>query len=173
MMNIKVMKKQFNSGMCFVCGFQNDLGLKTMFYELENKSLCALATLRDIHQGYPGRVHGGVAASILDETIGRAMMAYSGEDVWGVTRSLNIKYKKPVPYNEELRIVGKITMSNGMMYEGEGYILLPDDTIAVEAKGRYVQMSLEKISTMDPHNEEEWVMLENENDPKEIKILQW
>ncbi len=170
-MKVKITKKQFNSAMCIVCGFQNSLSLKTEFYELENKSLCALATLKEIHQGYPGRVHGGITASLLDETIGRAMMPYTGKDIWGVTRSLNVKYKKPVPYNEEIKIIGKITSQNGIIFEGEGYILLPDNTIAVEAQGKFVQMSLEKISSLDPHNKEEWTLIKNTNDPKEIEIL--
>ena len=92
-MELKVLNKQNNSRMCLVCGFKNDLSLKAEFYELEDKSLCALVTFKDVHQGYPSRVHGGILAAILDETIGRAMMPYTGEDKWGVTMTLTTKYK--------------------------------------------------------------------------------
>ena len=102
-MELKVLNKQNNSRMCLVCGFKNDLSLKAEFYELEDKSLCALVTFRDVHQGYPSRVHGGILAAILDETIGRAMMPYTGEEKWGVTMTLTTKYKKPVPINEQIR----------------------------------------------------------------------
>lgn len=87
-MELKILNKQNNSRMCLVCGFKNDLSLKAEFYELEDKSLCALVKFKDVHQGYPARVHGGILAAILDETIGRAMMPYTGEEKWGVTISL-------------------------------------------------------------------------------------
>ena len=163
-MELKVLNKQNNSRMCLVCGFKNDLSLKAEFFELEDKSL------KDYHQGYPGRVHGGILAAILDETIGRAMMPYTGEDKWGVTTTLTTKYKKPVPINEEIRIIGKITYGNGRMYEGEGYILLNDDTVAVTAKGNYICMSLEQIAEMDPNNEEDWYVEKKETDPQTIAI---
>lgn len=169
-MELKVLNKQNNSRMCLVCGFKNDLSLKAEFFELEDKSLCALVTFKDHHQGYPGRVHGGILAAILDETIGRAMMPYTGEDKWGVTTTLTTKYKKPVPINEEIRIIGKITYGNGRMYEGEGYILLNDDTVAVTAKGNYICMSLEQIAEMDPNSEEDWYVEKKETDPQTIAI---
>lgn len=169
-MELKVLNKQNNSRMCIVCGFKNDLSLQAEFYELEDKSLCALVTFKDAHQGYPSRVHGGILAAILDETIGRAMMPYTGEDKWGVTMTLTTKYKKPVPINEEIRIIGKITSGDGRIFEGEGYILLNDDKVAVTAKGTYICMSLEKIAEMDPNNEEDWALEKKETDPKIINI---
>lgn len=169
-MKLKVLRKQFNSRMCFVCGFKNDLGLQSRFYELEDKSLCALVTFKDFHQSYPGRLHGGIAASILDETIGRAMMSYSGRNVWGVTMSLNIKYKKPVPLGVDLKVVGKITSTNGTVFEGSGKMYLPDGTVAVIADGRYLEMSIDKISDMDPENEEDWKVTNEISDPYEIEI---
>jgi acyl-coenzyme A thioesterase PaaI-like protein len=55
--------------MCFVCGQKNDFGLHATFYETQNNELAALITPSDQHQGYPGRMHGGIATTILDETI--------------------------------------------------------------------------------------------------------
>ncbi len=69
----KVTAKQHNSKMCFVCGLKNSSGLHASFYEVEGNQLVALFTPCDEHQGYPDRMHGGLAATILDETIGRAM----------------------------------------------------------------------------------------------------
>ena len=33
---MKVVKKQTNSYMCFICGIDNDSGLKANFYEMED-----------------------------------------------------------------------------------------------------------------------------------------
>jgi acyl-coenzyme A thioesterase PaaI-like protein len=59
--------------MCFVCGEKNDFGLRAKFYETDNNELVALINPSEQHQGYPGRMHGGIAATILDETMARSM----------------------------------------------------------------------------------------------------
>ena len=64
-MRLKVLKRQPNSKMCFVCGLDNKFGLKSRFYELEDNQLMAIFTAAEEHQGYPGRLHGGIAATIL------------------------------------------------------------------------------------------------------------
>ena len=71
-MKYKVLKKQNVGKMCFVCGTENNLGLKTDFYELENGELVGICKFKEGHQSFPGRGHGGVSAALLDETIGRA-----------------------------------------------------------------------------------------------------
>lgn len=74
--------------------------------------MVALFTPKDEHQSYPGRLHGGVASAILDETIGRAILNLYDVEIWGVTIELNVKFKKPIPLNQELKVVGRITSEN-------------------------------------------------------------
>ncbi len=149
------MRKQPNSKMCFVCGMKNVAGLKAFFYELEDGSVMARFTPQEIHQSYPGRLHGGVAAAILDETIGRALMVKYGETVWGVTAELRLRFHKAVPLGEELRVIGRITRDTRRIFEGEGELLLPDGTVAVSAYGKYIKLPLEQIADFDPE-EQEW-----------------
>jgi hypothetical protein len=66
-MKQKVLKKQNNSKMCFVCGMMNGFGLHANFYETDNNELVALIKPSDQHQGYPGRMHGGMVYKILDD----------------------------------------------------------------------------------------------------------
>ena len=141
----KVTSKQPNSADCFVCGLQNDKGLKAAFFETDTNEVVAVFTPHRLHQSYPGRVHGGVAACMLDETMGRAVQI-GQPDVWGVTVELSLAYKKPVPYDIELKCVGRITKENRLLFEAEGEILLPDGEVAVTAKGKYVKMSIDRIS---------------------------
>jgi acyl-coenzyme A thioesterase PaaI-like protein len=120
----RVLKKQNNSRMCFVCGLENEFGLKASFYETEAAELVALIHPAEVHQSYPGRMHGGVAAAVLDETIGRAITIGKDDQVWGVTVEFSLKYRKPIPLSEELRIVGRITKDGSRFFEGSGEILL-------------------------------------------------
>jgi acyl-coenzyme A thioesterase PaaI-like protein len=164
----KVTAKQHNSRMCFVCGLKNSSGLHASFYEVEGDQLVALFTPCEEHQGYPDRMHGGLAATILDETIGRAMNINQNE-IWGVTVEFNVRYKKPVPLDVELRVVGRITNQNRRLFEGTGEILLPSGEVAVEGRGKYIKLPLNEIADFD-YEEQEWKAVPEEGDPEEIEL---
>lgn len=144
-----IVRKQHNSRMCFVCGLDNVAGLQAGFYETADGSLVGLFTPRPEHQSYPGRLHGGIASTILDETIGRAIMVGSDSDVWGVTLELSLSYRKPVPLGVELKVVARITEERSRFFTGSGEIILPDGEVAVQASGRYLKVPLEKIADFD------------------------
>jgi acyl-coenzyme A thioesterase PaaI-like protein len=167
-MSPQVTGKQHNSKMCFVCGLKNPAGLHASFFEVEGDQLVGLFTPCEEHQGYPGRMHGGVSAAILDEAIGRAMNV-TDDEVWGVTVEISIRYRKPVPLDSELRVVGRITNQNRRLFEGTGEILLPDGTVAVEGKGKYIKLPLEEIADFD-YSEQEWKVALSEGDPAEIDL---
>ncbi|HHV65977.1 MAG TPA: PaaI family thioesterase [Peptococcaceae bacterium] len=166
-MKYKVNKKQNNSKMCFVCGLANDYGLQASFYELDNGELVAIFKPLEEHQSYPGRLHGGVASAILDETIGRAINLKE-EGTWGVTVELSLRYKKPVPLDKELKAVGRITRDSKWLFEGTGEILLPNGEVAVTAKGKYMKLPIGKISS-EFNLEDDWKLCPQENDPKEVE----
>lgn len=165
----KITGKQHNSKLCFVCGLKNNYGIHANFYIAENGDLIALFTPSEEHQSYPGRLHGGIASAILDETIGRAILNKYETEVWGVTIELNIKFKKPIPLNQQLKVIGRITDENSRTFEGTGEIVLPSGDIAVTAKGKYFKVPIEKITDFDIE-ENEWRVVKTENDPKEIEI---
>ena len=66
--------KQPNSNHCFVCGRNNPYGLHLKFYESSPGEVIVEYTVPEQFQGYPGVVHGGVVAAILDEVTGRTQM---------------------------------------------------------------------------------------------------
>ena len=168
-MNYKVMRKQHNSAMCIVCGTKNEFGLKAFFYELDRGELVALFTPTKIHQSYPGRLHGGLATAILDETIGRAISIGKNEDIWGVTIELNVRFRKPIPLDEELRVVGRMTKEGGRGFEGSGEIYLPDGQIAVSAEGRYMKLPIDRIIE-GPLDHLGWEVVDLPSDPAAIEL---
>ena len=155
--------------MCLVCGLKNPHGLKARFYELQNDELVAVFRPLEEHQSYPTRLHGGISAAILDETIGRAIMIQEKEDFWGVTVEFTSRYKKPVPLDQELRVTGRIIKNTSRIFEGTGEILLQDGTVAVEGFGKYIKRPLSKISDFD-HEEQEWQVVPLPEDPEEIEV---
>ena len=155
--------------MCLVCGLKNPYGLKASFYEIDTGELVSVFTPTHVHQSYPGRLHGGITTALLDETIGRAIMNRKSDAMWGVTVEFTTKFKKPVPLNQELRVVGRITTESSRFFEGTGEILLPDGEIAASGFGKYMKLPLEKIAEFDAA-EQEWQVTQNDNDPKQIDL---
>jgi len=168
-MQHRVTRKQYNSKLCFVCGLRNSSGLNASFYETEGGELIAVFVPRIEHQSYPGRLHGGLASTILDETIGRAILVGNEKEIWGLTVELNLTYKKPIPLGVELKVVARITEENSRFFHGTGEIVLPGGEVAVAARGKYLKAPLEKIADFD-RAENEWVVVPDENDPKSIDI---
>lgn len=168
-MRYRVLKKQQNSKMCLVCGMKNQFGLKSFFYELESGDLLAVFKPMEEHQSYPNRLHGGISAAILDETIGRAIMITETEDYWGVTIEFSLRFKKPVPLDEEIQVIGRITKNSKRIFEGTGEILLSDGNVAVEGYGKYIKLPLSKIADFDA-DEQEWRVVPSPNDPKTVEI---
>jgi len=166
-MKYKVTRKQNNSAGCVVCGDQNQFSLNTRFYELENGELAAAFHPRDCHQSYPGRIHGGLIAGVLDELIGRSA-ANGDDDFWSVTVELQLKYKQPIPIDTTLKAIARITKRNRKIIEGTGEILLEDGTVAAEAWGKYMVVPIEKISD-GGLTEDQWYQI-NEKDPEEIDL---
>ncbi len=166
-MKHKVTGKQNNSARCIVCGDQNEFSLGTRFYNLDNGDLVGVFRTEDWHQSYPGRVHGGMIAAILDETIGRAV-CIEEPDCWGVTVELTLKYKKPVPTEADLKCVGRVTRNTRKVFEGEGELLLPDGEVAATAHGKYMKLPVNEISE-GAFVDSEWYYL-REEDPEEIEI---
>lgn len=164
----KLVKKQPNSRMCFICGLENSMGLKAKFFETKDGEVVCIFNAPEEHQSYPGRMHGGVSGAILDEVIGRAVQV-DNPDMWGVTVELNISYKKPVPYGVELKAVGRITKQNRLLFEGTGEIYTPQGEVAVTASGRYVKMKIDKI-TDDEFGGDDWKVHLDIDDPDRIDI---
>ena len=157
MLNNDTLQKQPTSRMCFICGAKNPGGLRASFYDQPDGSVLARFRGSEQHQGYPGRMHGGVISGIIDETIGRAVMVGlpPGEEVWGITVELSVRYRKPVPLDVELQAVGRLTRDRRLLFEGTGELLLPDGSVAAEAKGRYMKLSVQDIAEWD-NDGEEW-----------------
>jgi uncharacterized protein (TIGR00369 family) len=162
----KVTGAQNISRMCLVCGTDNPAGLKARFYELENGELLGLFQPQEVHQSYPGRLHGGIASTVLDETIGRAVNI-ADPDAWGVTVELTVRFLKPVPLDEEIRAIARITRDSRRIFEGSGEIVLADGTVAVRASGKYMKLPIDTIA--DGDFESQWFPDERER-PAEIEV---
>ena len=131
-MDIKDLNRQPNSHYCFICGRQNPRGLHMTFYDNGENEVYADYTVAPDYQSYPGIVHGGIVAAMLDEVIGRVALIDDHHHLM-MTVKLEIKYRHPVPLQRPLQIVGRIVRLRGRLGKAVGEVILPDGKIAAEA----------------------------------------
>ena len=163
---MKVIKKQTNSEMCFICGINNPFGLKASFYEMENNTVVSIFEYRDIHQSYPSRTHGGLISAMLDEIAGRAIWIY--EPVWGVTTNLQVKFRKPVPYGVKLKAVGEIIKNTTRAFIGLSKLYDMEGNLLAEAEATYLKLSLDKIASSEGNHDDVNVYIPD--DVKELDV---
>ena len=125
--------RQPNSRNCFVCGVENPAGLHLHFYDNGVDEVTCDFTVSPKYQSYPGIVHGGVIASILDEAGGRTA-AIDDHNRFFVTASLQIRYRKPVPLATPLRAVGKLVKRHGRKVVAHAEIRSPAGEVLAEAE---------------------------------------
>lgn len=86
---------------CFACSPTNPCGLKMEFYE-DGDDIVSFWTPDDNFQGWMNTLHGGIQATIMDESAG--WLISRKFQTSGMTTNLNVKYKKPVPTGKEIKI---------------------------------------------------------------------
>lgn len=147
-------RPQATSRMCFVCGRENPVGLHVQFYEdPEAQQIVVPFVIPDRYQGYPGIAHGGILATILDETAGRALMMVSEEDPFWVTAKLELRYRKPTPTETPLRVVGWVVNRRRRTAEVAGEIRLEDGTVTAEATALVVCPSAKTLQQWEQEQE--------------------
>jgi acyl-coenzyme A thioesterase PaaI-like protein len=140
--------KQATSRDCFVCGAKNPAGLHMHFYTISPGEVEANYTVSDQYQGYPGVVHGGIIASMMDETIGRVFME-GDPPRFMVTAELKLRYKKPVPVNTPLILRGHRVKDNGRIGQATGEIIGPEGEILVTGEIIVVNMPGDPMNSED------------------------
>ncbi|HEY4385733.1 MAG TPA: PaaI family thioesterase, partial [Ktedonobacteraceae bacterium] len=96
------------------------------------------------HQGFPGIIHGGIVASVLDETLNRTC-ALSKNPAWSMTGRLEVRYRQYVPFGPLLRVRAKLDNERGRLLQASGSITLADDEskVLAEAQGTFMALSPE------------------------------
>lgn len=143
--------KQPNSRYCFGCGLENPIGLKLQIYQIEPGLIETNYTAPKHFEGYPGTLHGGIVATILDEMSSRAHMGDLAEPRFMFTGKMEVKYRKNVPIGKPLKIIGKAGKSKGKTAEGWAGIYDTDGVLLAEAKSLLIEVPQETLtlSTLD------------------------
>ena len=133
---------------CFVCGQKNPYGLH-MVFRLENDTVVSDFQPLTEHQGFPGVIHGGIIAALLDEALNRTTML-STHPTWTMTGRLEVRYRRYVPYGPLLRVRASLGMERGRMIQSSGVLTLADDeqVVLAESQGTFMALTPAMLATI-------------------------
>ncbi|MGA2728996.1 MAG: PaaI family thioesterase [Terracidiphilus sp.] len=128
---------------CFGCGKANAGGLQLEFLLAPDGTVICPATIDDRFEGHPGFLHGGIIATLLDESMSKAVRA---KGLTAMTRHMEIDYRRPVPSGTLIRIEGRVVRSEGRKHWAEAGILDNEGKALAQGKGLFVEVSRPKPS---------------------------
>ena len=125
-----------DTGMCFVCGPKNPIGLKLEFV-LDDGKYITRFTPRAEHQGFLGITHGGIVSAVLDEVMARLVYVLGHK---AVTAEMTIRLKKPAVTGEELTFTGWITSEGKRVIDCAAEARNPRGEVVAEATGKMLRV---------------------------------
>lgn len=124
---------------------ENSAGVKAQFYNMADGTVGGLFTFRSEHQSYPGRVHGGMLATMIDELAGRVLWTDCPDKV-AVTMDISVRYHLPAPYDAPLKGRGEYVKKTSRAYSAKCQIMDMDNRVLAEGEAKYFIMPMEKVT---------------------------
>lgn len=129
---------------CFACSPYNKQGLQLEFQE-DGESIISIWNPDPAFEGYPGVLHGGIQAVLMDEIA--AWTVYVKGGTGGVTQSMNSRYLKPLFLKKgPFTIRGKINKQEKRNIEVHAQITDSDKKLCAEAEVNYFVLPPELAS---------------------------
>jgi len=128
-----------DDGWCMACGDNNPRGLHMKFREEGEHYVCDFTPER-YHQGWEGIVHGGILATLLDETM-NDMLSHNGEPV--ATAELTVRYKLPAKVGVPLQVRARMTRERPPLWEAEGDITDADGRVVATGTAKLMRVKAE------------------------------
>ena len=118
------------------------------FYQAAPDEVTTRYIVHEHHQGYPGVVHGGIVAAMLDEVCARVFMNTDSARFMFSAR-LEIRYRKNVPVGKPLTLSGKAVRDRGRTAEAIGFIHDEQGNLLAEANVLLVEVPGDTLPAAD------------------------
>jgi uncharacterized protein (TIGR00369 family) len=122
---------------CFGCGPANSTGLQLEFSAAPGDVVVCDTAIPNSFESYPGYLHGGIIATLLDEVMSKAVCTHG---VSAMTRQMEIEYLRPVPSGKPIRLEGRVLRSEGRNYWVNATVSNSRGTALALAKGHFIQV---------------------------------
>jgi uncharacterized protein (TIGR00369 family) len=134
---------RLQKNLCFACGKNNPDGMRLKFtHDQERNCFVCRFRLGKRFTGPPGHCHGGIIATILDEAMGKVNKL---RNVVALTSEIRVKYLKPVPLNQPLRVVSREVRVSGREHVNMAEILNQKDEVLASSEGLFIAIDPKKM----------------------------
>jgi uncharacterized protein (TIGR00369 family) len=130
---------------CFGCAPANPAGLKIMF-DCDSHKCRASFALGTNYESYPGVVHGGIVATILDEAMSQAVYQYGSDSAFTV--GLRIRYARPMATEVPHVAFAEGTSADDAVLRAAGRIVRETGELVAAATGSFYPVSESGLATM-------------------------
>lgn len=109
-----------------MCGSANPDGLHLVVHR-DGEEAVAHFSPEEVHQGYPGRFHGGLVGLLVDE-----MLVYAGlaQGLVGMTASVSYRLRRPTPLDGEIELRSRVDSRRSQGYKASVRLLVADELVA-------------------------------------------
>jgi uncharacterized protein (TIGR00369 family) len=128
----------FWPGNCFACSPHNPHGLRMQFQK-SGEGCHASVSLPAHLCGMEGVAHGGIVATLLDETAAWTLVAHAGR--LALTTEMNIRFVKPVPLGRELTAGARILSRDDKRAQTQASVTTPDGTVLAQADASWTLLT--------------------------------
>lgn len=98
---------------CIACRSASEGGLGLRFHDLPDGGVATRFACDSRYQGYPGRLHGGIIATLLDAAMTHCLFA---RRIRGYTARLEIRYEEPVATSAGCRVRAALERERPPLY---------------------------------------------------------
>jgi uncharacterized protein (TIGR00369 family) len=103
----------------------------------EDLSVVCLASIPASFEGPTGYLHGGIIATMLDETMSKSLRA---RGITSLTRQMTVEYLRPIHSQAPIRLEGRLVRTEERRHWVEARIVSPKGHVMAEAKGLFVEV---------------------------------
>lgn len=124
---------------CFACGAANGHGLHMRFERDGENAVRCVYVPKPEDQGFPGMMHGGIVAALLDESMAWAMWAW--DRALGVTAKMETRYRRSATVEGPLTVRARVESVRARRVEVRAHIEDADGVTIAESTALFMRFT--------------------------------
>jgi len=122
---------------CFACG-RSETGLGLTFVQSEKGNVSSEWFCDIKYQGYPGIVHGGVIATLLDSAMTNCLLL---KGVSAVTADMHVEYHSPLKVGSWTIVKASLTRSRSPLFMLDAEVV-QNEAVCATATAKFMRMDV-------------------------------
>ncbi|MCB0340833.1 MAG: PaaI family thioesterase [Bdellovibrionales bacterium] len=131
----------------FVNCANNNVGLRATFHRIDSDGVgCRWINQQSGLEGYPGMIHGGISAALLDELMTNTVFHSIGK--FGVTYKGTFSWHKPLPAGSEVTGKGEVVYKSKDFIRVRAYLFRKDGKVFASSDAVFYIPTLREFQKM-------------------------